>query len=57
MSVPTNNLYNFVTQALENKFLVKYFYPWGQKDFKNIVDNYEDLRPSEVNYLEMPVVL
>ena len=45
MSVPTSNLYNFVTQALKNKFLVKYFYPWGEKGFKNITDNMEDAMP------------
>ena len=56
MSVPTNNLYNFVAQALENKFLVKYFYPWGEKAFQNIVDNEEDSRPP-VKYSEVPVVL
>jgi len=42
MSVPTNNLYNFVAQALENKYLVKYFYPWGEKAFANIVDHITD---------------
>ena len=56
MSVPTNNLYNFVTQALENKFLIKYFYPWGEKAFHNITDNEEDSRPT-VTYSEIPVVL
>ena len=45
MSVPTSNLYNFVTQALENKFRIKYFSPWGKKDFKNIIDNLEDGDP------------
>jgi hypothetical protein len=45
MSVPTNNLYNFVTQALENKYLIKYFYPWGEKGFGNIVTNLEDKQP------------
>ena len=45
MSVPTSNLYNFVTQALENQYLVKYFYPWGEKGFKNITDNIEDVMP------------
>ena len=45
MSIPTNNLYNFVAQALENKYLVKYFYPWGEKGFGNIVDNCEDTQP------------
>ena len=56
MSVPTSNLYNFVTQALKNKFLVKYFYPWGEKGFKNICDNYLDSRP-DMNYNMIPVVL
>ena len=45
MSVPTSNLYNFVTQALENKFRIKYFSPWGKKDFKNVIDNLEDGDP------------
>jgi hypothetical protein len=47
MSIPTNNLYNFVTQALENKFRIKYFSPWGEKDFKNIIDNMDDADPYE----------
>ena len=42
MSIPTNNLYNFVAQALENKFLIKYFYPWGEKGFVNLINNTED---------------
>ncbi len=45
MSIPTYNLYNFVTQALKNKFLVKHFYPWGEKGFKNITDNTSDKLP------------
>jgi hypothetical protein len=56
MSIPTNNLYNFVTQALENKYLIKYFHPWGHKDFVNIVDNEEDNRPT-YNYTDMPVLI
>jgi len=48
MSVPTSNLYNFVTQALENRYLVKYFYPWGEKGFKNIIDNFEDNQPKPI---------
>ena len=56
MSIPTNNLYNFVTQALENKFLVKYFYPWGEKGFKNIIDNEEDSRPNG-NYNDLSVLI
>jgi len=57
MSVPTSNLYNFVAQALENKFLVKYFYPWGEKGFKNIVDHLEDSFPNVKWYSELSVVL
>ena len=47
MSIPTTNLYNFVTQALENQYRVKYFYPYGQKMFKNLIDNIEDEDPYE----------
>ena len=47
MSIPTNNLYNFVTQALENQYRVKYFYPYGQKKFHNVIDNIEDEDPYE----------
>ena len=56
MSVPTNNLYNFITQVLENKFLIKYFYPWGEKAFQNIIDNDEDCRP-DLDYNDLPVVM
>ena len=56
MSIPTNNLYNFVAQALENKYLLKYFYPYGQKQFKNVINNEEDLRP-DLNYNDMPVLM
>jgi len=42
MSVPTNNLYNFVAQALENRYIIKYFYPWGEKRLRNIVDHKDD---------------
>jgi hypothetical protein len=56
MSVPTTNLYNFITQVLENKFLVQYFYPWGEKAFQNIIDNDEDCRP-DLDYHDLPVVI
>jgi len=39
MSVPTSNLYDFVHQVLENKFLIKYFYPWGHKELHNLINN------------------
>jgi len=55
MSIPTNNLYNFVSQALENQYLVKYFYPWGEKGFTNIVDHLEDTLP-DARYSSMPVL-
>jgi len=45
MSVPTYNLYNFVAQALKNQYLVKHFYPWGEKGFPNIIDNIDDVSP------------
>jgi len=59
MSIPTNNLYNFVAQALENKYLIKYFYPWGEKGFGNIVTNWEDEQPAPfVDYLfDQPTVI
>ena len=47
MSIPTNNLYNFVTQALENQYRVKYFFPYGKKQFHNVIDNIEDEDPYE----------
>ena len=56
MSVPTSNLYNFVTQALENKRLIKYFHPWGHKRFINIVDNEEDQQPN-MSYSDMSVLI
>ena len=56
MSVPTNNLYNFVTQALENQYLVRYFYPWGEKEFANIIINEQDIYP-DVRYRDVPVLL
>jgi hypothetical protein len=39
MSIPTTNLYDFVHQVLENQFLIKYFHPWGHKNFSNLIDN------------------
>lgn len=59
MSIPTTNLYNFVAQALENKYLIKYFYPWGEKGFGNITNNLEDKQPPPfVNFLlDQPTVI
>lgn len=56
MSIPTYNLYNFVAQALENKYLVKYFYPWGQKGFANIYDNIADQAP-DTEKLDTPIII
>ena len=39
MSVPTTNLYDFVHQVLESKFLLRYFYPWGEKRLENIIEH------------------
>ncbi len=57
MSIPTNNLYNFVAQALENKFLVKHFHPWGHKGFANIIDNIGDALPVVERKRDTPVLL
>jgi hypothetical protein len=37
MTVPTHNLYDFVHQALENKFLLYYFYPYGSKNLERLI--------------------
>lgn len=37
MSIPTHNLYDFVHQVTEKKLHLYYFYPWGEKDIKNII--------------------
>ena len=40
MSIPTHNLYDFVHQALENKCMMYYFYPFGSRDLKNLISYY-----------------
>ena len=37
MSIPSNNLYEFVHQQLENRCAIFYFYPWGQKRLLNLI--------------------
>jgi len=37
MSVPTTNLYDFVHQSTESNYRLYCFYPWGHKEFKNII--------------------
>jgi len=39
MSVPIHNLYDYIYQVLENRFLVYYFYPFGSKKMVNLVCN------------------
>ena len=41
MSIPTHNLYDFVNQVTENKFVLLYFYPWGEKSLSNLIINQE----------------
>ena len=41
MSIPTHNLYEFIHQALENKFHLWYFYPWGQKKLENLIEFFD----------------
>lgn len=36
MTVPTHNLYDFVYQATEKQFCMLYFFPFGEKNIKNI---------------------
>jgi len=43
MSVPTSNLYDFVHQVLESRFLLRYFYPWGEKQLENIIEHTESI--------------
>jgi hypothetical protein len=38
MSVPSHNLYDFIHHITERKFLMFYFFPWGEKDFVNLID-------------------
>lgn len=35
MSVPTHNLYDFIYQVLENRYILMYFYPWGSKELQD----------------------
>jgi hypothetical protein len=36
MTVPVHNLYDFVHQVTKRKYLLLYFYPWGQKAITDI---------------------
>ena len=45
-----------MAQALENQYLVKHFYPWGEKGFNNIINNEQDVYP-DVRYRDVPVLM
>lgn len=36
MSVPIHNLYDYLYQCLEKRFITAYFYPFGHKDIRNL---------------------
>ena len=38
MSIPTNNLYDFIHQVTKRQFWLAYFYPWGSRELTNIVE-------------------
>lgn len=39
MSIPTNNLYDFIHQATKRKFWLVYFSPWGSRNLLDVVDH------------------
>lgn len=41
MTVPSHNLYDFVHEVTEKRYWPMYFYPWGNKDFVNLVDHFD----------------
>ena len=59
MSVPTTNLYDFVHQVLESRFLIKYFYPWGHKDITNIINCVDRLNADQYykQYESVPIII
>jgi hypothetical protein len=42
MTVPAHNLYDFIHQVTEKRFWLLYFYQWGNKDLKNVLDYQKD---------------
>jgi hypothetical protein len=38
MSVPTHNLYDFVHRVTKNRFLLRYFYPYGSRYLKDCIN-------------------
>jgi hypothetical protein len=41
MSVPSHNLYDFIHQVTEKQYWLMYFFPWGNKDFVNLIDHFD----------------
>ena len=37
MSIPTHNLYDFIHQVLEKKYILTYFYPYGEKKLEFLI--------------------
>ena len=56
MSVPTHNLYDFVYQALENRFILAYFYPYGSKHLENLQSYYHTHYPNETSVSNLHLV-
>jgi len=56
MTVPIHNLYDFVHQQLENRFMLAYFYPFGQKLFENIISQQHQYKEifSVDNIMDLP---
>ena len=50
MSVPIHNLYDYIYQCLEKRYLLYYFFPFGHKDLKNLIAHIDTLDPSFTNY-------
>ena len=51
MSVPTHNLYDFVHQVTEKKYMLKYLYPWGSRDIDRVIDHLVGNDNERKNYL------
>jgi hypothetical protein len=48
MSVPIHNLYDFIHQTLKRRFNLAYFYPYGQKQFANLVNQQGNYFPDSL---------
>lgn len=47
MMVPAHNLYDFIHHALEKRYCLYYFYPWGSRDLDQMVSYQLDLEHIE----------